>query len=342
MKKEIFITGGAGFIGSNFARHRILMGDQVTIFDNLSRRGAESNLEWIRTETSGSQFEFIKGDVRDYDHLAAVLGSHDVVVHLAAQVAVTSSVTDPAYDFGVNAAGTFNVLESVRQSGRHPLVIYASTNKVYGEIENIAVEEEEQRYRFSDLPKGVSETQLLDFHSPYGCSKGCGDQYVRDYSRIYGFPTVVFRQSCIYGQRQFGVEDQGWVAWFIIAAVLGQPISVYGDGKQVRDILHIDDLVAAYNQAVERVERPGGEIFNIGGGPQNAIAIWREFGPILEEIHGKRIPITYGNWRTGDQKIYISDISKAKQILGWEPRINVKEGIARLYRWVTENRELFA
>ena len=342
MKKEIFITGGAGFIGSNFARHRILMGDQVTIFDNLSRRGAESNLEWIRTETSGSQFEFIKGDVRDYDHLAAVLGSHDVVVHLAAQVAVTSSVTDPAYDFGVNAAGTFNVLESVRQSGRHPLVIYASTNKVYGEIENIAVEEEEQRYRFSDLPKGVSETQLLDFHSPYGCSKGCGDQYVRDYSRIYGFPTVVFRQSCIYGQRQFGVEDQGWVAWFIIAAVLGQPISVYGDGKQVRDILHIDDLVAAYNQAVERVERPGGEIFNIGGGPQNAIAIWREFGPILEEIHGKRIPITFGDWRPGDQKIYISDISKAKQILGWEPRINVKEGIARLYRWVTENRELFA
>ena len=342
MKKKIFITGGAGFIGSNFARHRILMGDQVTIFDNLSRRGAKSNLEWIRTETSGSQFEFIKGDVRDYDHLAAVLGSHDVVVHLAAQVAVTSSVTDPAYDFGVNAAGTFNVLESVRQSGRHPLVIYASTNKVYGEIENIAVEEEEQRYRFSDLPKGVSETQLLDFHSPYGCSKGCGDQYVRDYSRIYGFPTVVFRQSCIYGQRQFGVEDQGWVAWFIIAAVLGQPISIYGDGKQVRDILHIDDLVAAYNQAVERVERPGGEIFNIGGGPQNAIAIWREFGPILEEIHGKRIPITYGNWRPGDQKIYISDISKAKQILGWEPRINVKEGIARLYRWVTENRELFA
>lgn len=342
MKKKIFITGGAGFIGSNFARHRILMGDHVTIFDNLSRRGAESNLEWIRTETSGSHFEFIKGDVRDYEHLASVIGSHDVVVHLAAQVAVTSSVTDPAHDFGVNAAGTFNVLESVRQSGTIPLVIYASTNKVYGEIENIAVEEEEQRYRFSELPQGVSETQSLDFHSPYGCSKGCGDQYVRDYSRIYGFPTVVFRQSCIYGQRQFGVEDQGWVAWFIIAAVLGKPISIYGDGKQVRDVLHIDDLIGAYDQAIERVLRPGGEIFNIGGGPQNAIAIWREFGPILEEIHGERIPITYGDWRPGDQKIYISDISRAKEVLGWAPRINVKDGISRLYRWVTDNRGLFA
>jgi CDP-paratose 2-epimerase len=342
MKRKILITGGAGFIGSNFARHRIQLGDEVTIFDNLSRKGAENNLAWIGDETPGKRFEFIKGDVRDLDGLLAVIKGKDVIVHLAAQVAVTSSVIQPAYDFDVNAFGTFNVMEAARQVGEKPLVIYASTNKVYGEIENISVIEGKDRYQFETLEMGVNENQPLDFHSPYGCSKGCGDQYVRDYSRMYGFPTVVFRQSCIYGPRQFGIEDQGWVAWFIIAAVLGKPISIYGDGKQVRDVLHINDLIAAYDKAIDVINTPGGDIFNIGGGPRNAIAIWREFGPILERIHGATIPILTGDWRPGDQKIYISDITKAKEHLGWSPSIGVEVGIRGLYDWVKENKALFA
>ena len=342
MKKTILITGGAGFIGSNFARHRIHLGDDVSIFDNLSRKGAENNLKWISDETPGKRFDFIQGDVRDVDALITAVKGKDVIVHLAAQVAVTSSVVNPAYDFDVNALGTFNVMEAARKIGEKPLVIYASTNKVYGEIENISVIEGEKRYQFETLKMGVDENQLLDFHSPYGCSKGCGDQYVRDYSRMYGLPTVVFRQSCIYGPRQFGIEDQGWVAWFIIAAVLGKPISIYGDGKQVRDVLHINDLMSAYDKAIETISVPGGDVFNIGGGPQNAIAIWREFGPILEEIHGASIPISIGEWRPGDQRIYISDITKAKERLGWAPMIGVEEGIRDLYNWVKENKTLFA
>lgn len=342
MKRKILITGGAGFIGSNFARHRIHLGDDVTIFDNLSRKGAENNLKWISDETPGKRFNFIQGDVRDVNALITAVKGKDVIVHLAAQVAVTSSVVNPAYDFDVNALGTFNVMEATRQIGEKPLVIYASTNKVYGEIENISVVEGEKRYQFETLKMGVDENQLLDFHSPYGCSKGCGDQYVRDYSRMYGFPTVVFRQSCIYGPRQFGIEDQGWVAWFIIAAVLEKPIFIYGNGKQVRDVLHIDDLISAYDKAIETISVPGGDVFNIGGGPQNAIAIWREFGPILEEIHDASIPISIGEWRPGDQRIYISDITKAKERLGWAPKIGVEEGIRDLYNWVKENKTLFA
>jgi len=342
MQRRILITGGAGFIGSNFARHRILAGDDITIFDNLSRHGADRNLEWVEETTPGKKFTFIKGDVRDEKVIQSAVTEKDVIVHLAAQVAVTSSVEDPVYDFDVNAKGTFNVLESVRQAGQKPLVIYASTNKVYGEVENITIEEQHDRYVYSDNIVGIGEDQKLDFHSPYGCSKGCGDQYVRDYSRIYGFPTVVFRQSCIYGPRQFGIEDQGWLAWFIIAAVLGRQISIYGNGKQVRDVLHISDLIAAYDLAIEKISDPGGEIFNIGGGPENAISIWREFGPILEGIHGCEIPISYGAWRPGDQKIYISDIMRIKNRLGWVPKMKVTEGIKDLYSWVEDNQYLFS
>lgn len=341
MTKNILITGGAGFIGSNFAKRRILNGDAVTILDNLSRNGAEKNLEWIRSDTMGKEFSFIQSDVRDLDALQLAVKNKDVVVHLAAQVAVTSSVEDPQYDFDVNAHGTFNVVEAVRLSGNKPLIIYASTNKVYGEIEDVPVVERESRYEFANLPDGISEKQPLDFHSPYGCSKGCGDQYVRDYSRIYGFPSVVFRQSCIYGTRQFGIEDQGWVAWFIIAAVLGKPLSIYGDGKQVRDVLFIDDLLDAYDLAIEKISTPGGAIFNVGGGSRNAISIWQEFGPILEGIHGQEIPVSRHDWRPGDQKIYISNIEKAKQVLGWSPKTSVNQGIETLYNWVVENKHLF-
>lgn len=342
MTKKILITGGAGFIGSNYACRRILAGDDVTIYDNLSRDGAKDNLKWISSSTKDESFDFVKGDIRDFEKLKDSSKNKDVIVHLAAQVAVTSSVHDPQYDFSINAGGTFNVIEAVRQCGNNPLIIYASTNKVYGEIDNIKVVEDTFRYSFEHLPLGISEKQLLNFHSPYGCSKGCGDQYVRDYSRIYGIPTVVFRQSCVYGTRQFGIEDQGWVAWFVIAAVLGKHIAIYGDGKQVRDLLYIEDLMKAYDLAIEKVEKVKGQIFNIGGGINNSVSIWQEFGPILEKIHGKKIPVEIKEWRPGDQKIYISDISKAKSLLGWSPQVNIENGLKSLYEWVAENKNLFA
>ena len=234
MARKFLITGGAGFIGSNYVSRLIERGEQVTIFDNLSRSGSRHNLEWLR-ETYGEQaFKLVIGDIREAKAVQDAGRDANVIVHLAAQVAVTTSVFKPREDFEVNTLGTFNVLEAARASRNNPVVIYSSTNKVYGGMDNVAVIEQPTRYGYADLPQGAAETQPLDFHSPYGCSKGAGDQYVRDYFRIYNLPTVVFRQSCIYGTRQFGVEDQGWVAWFVIAAITGRPISIYGDGKQVR------------------------------------------------------------------------------------------------------------
>jgi CDP-paratose 2-epimerase len=342
MPKKILITGGAGFIGSNYACRRILHGDEVTILDNLSRKGARSNLSWISSTTEKKPFSFIEGDIRNFELIRDSVRGQDVIIHLAAQVAVTSSVDDPANDFAINAAGTFNVLEASRLSGAKPLVVYASTNKVYGEIEDIQVVEKEKRYEFQHLTEGVSEKQPLDFHSPYGCSKGCGDQYVRDYARIYDIPTIVFRQSCIYGKRQFGVEDQGWVAWFVIAAVTGKQITIYGDGKQVRDLLHIDDLMDVYDLAIEKKNGIKGLVFNIGGGMENSVSIWKEFGSILEKIHGCDLPVIFKGWRPGDQKIYISDISAVSDFFGWQPKVGVKDGISMLYQWVRENKTIFA
>ena len=264
-----------------------------------------------------------------------------MIVHLAAQVAVTTSVTEPREDFEINALGTFNVLEAARASGTSPAFLYTSTNKVYGGMENLRVAEEESHYRYLDFPLGIPESQLLDFHSPYGCSKGCGDQYVRDYQRIYGIPSVVFRQSCIYGPRQFGIEDQGWLAWFVIAVLTGKPITIYGDGKQVRDVLFIDDLLDAYDLALNNIDRVAGRAYNIGGGPDKTISIWKEFAPMLEKLAGHSIPTGQGDWRPGDQRIYVSDIRKAKQELGWEPVVTPEEGITRLFEWVKKNRQLF-
>mgnify|MGYP000108938016 CR=1 FL=1 len=334
MTKRYLITGGAGFIGVNYAHRLLSRGEEVVIYDNLSRHGTEANVDWLRSEHGADTFELEVADVRDFDALAAAARGADVIVHLAAQVAVTTSVEDPRTDFEVNALGTFNVLEVARLSGRRPIVLYASTNKVYGGMEDVVVVEEPTRYRYRDLPAGVPETQPLDFESPYGCSKGAGDQYVRDYARIYGLPTVVFRQSCIYGPRQMGVEDQGWVAWFVIAAVTGQPITIYGDGKQVRDLLYIDDLLDLYDRAVERIDMTAGEVYNVGGGPANTLSVWAEFGPLLERLVGRPIPVSYDDWRPGDQRVYISDIRKAQRELGWVPRIGVEEGIRRLYEWV--------
>lgn len=246
MKKNYLITGGAGFIGSNYVHRLLKRGENVTVYDNLSR--TKRNIEWLKGEFGEDAFQLVVGDVRDAQRVTESARRADVVVHLAGQVAVTTSVIDPRDDFESNALGTFNVLEAARVSGRNPIFIYASTNKVYGGMEDVALFEEPTRWRYKDLIQGCPETQPLDFHSPYGCSKGTGDQYVRDYARIYGLRSVVYRQSCIYGARQFGIEDQGWAAWFIIAAVTGKPITIYGDGKQARDILFVDDLLDAYDQ----------------------------------------------------------------------------------------------
>lgn len=342
MAKKYLVTGGAGFIGSNYVSRLLGRGDEVAIYDNLSRHGNQSNLDWLRRTYGEEAFELIVGDVRDGDLVRKSANDADMIVHLAAQVAVTSSVVDPRVDFECNALGTFNVLEAARLSGRNPIVIYASTNKVYGGMEEVEVGENGRAYSYGRLPHGVPETCPLDFHSPYGCSKGAGDQYVRDYHRIYGLPTVVFRQSCIYGPRQFGVEDQGWVAWFIIAAETGTPITIYGDGKQVRDVLYVDDLMDAFDAAIRNIGRSAGEVFNIGGGVHNTLAVWSEFGPMLEELRESPIRVRYGDWRPGDQKIYVSDIRKAEELLNWRPRVGVRAGVEALYRWVHENQGLFA
>jgi CDP-paratose 2-epimerase len=341
MEKKYLITGGAGFIGSNYAHRLLKKGETVIIFDNLSRKGTKENLEWLLTEFGNDAFQFIHGDVRKIGEIETAAETADIIIHLAAQVAVTTSVVNPREDFEINALGTFNLLEAARKSGRQPVVVFASTNKVYGGLEDLRVVEDDTRYRLADLPEGINEKRMLDFHSPYGCSKGCGDQYVRDYARIYQLPTVVFRQSCIYGTRQFGIEDQGWVAWFVIAAQLGKRISIYGDGKQVRDLLFIDDLLNAYDLAIGQIDHVAGEVFNIGGGIKNTISIWKEFKPILEQIQHKMISFECFDWRPGDQKIYVSDTQKIEQITGWSPKVDVIAGIRMLNNWVKENIQLF-
>ncbi len=314
-------------------------GENAVAFDDLSRRGSEKNAAWLQ-ELHGPRFQLIRGDVRDANAIADAAREADTIYHLAAQVAVTTSVTDPRTDFEINALGTFNALESARASGRNPIFIFASTNKVYGAMEDLAIVEQPTRYAYRDIA-GFDEDRPLDFHSPYGCSKGAADQYVRDYYRIYGLPTVVFRQSAIYGIRQFGVEDQGWMAWFVIAAVLGRPITIYGDGKQVRDMLHVEDLLDAYDSAVSRIDRVAGRVYNMGGGPNRTISVWAEFCPLLEELLGRTVPVAHGDWRPGDQKVCIYDVSRAERELGWSQRTKLNDGIRDLYDWVVRNRQLF-
>ncbi len=336
------ITGGAGFIGANTANRLLEDGESVVILDNLSRPGSEKNLAWL--QANHPDVEFVKTDVRNAADLTAALSTHapfDAVIHLAAQVAVTTSVVDPRLDFEINALGTLNLLESVRSLGIDPALLFTSTNKVYGEMLDQAVVEEATRYRYADLEYGIPETAPLDFHSPYGCSKGTADQYVHDYHRIYGLRTIVFRNSCIYGPRQFGIEDQGWLAWFVIAARLGHPITIYGDGKQVRDVLFVDDLIGAMRAAIAAIDVTAGQVYNMGGGPSNSLSVWREFGPMLEGLLGSAIDVDFKEWRPGDQKIYISDVRKAHEIFGWSPMVDAQEGVRRLYEWVDANVELF-
>ncbi len=342
MSWTFLVTGGAGFIGSNLANNLLSELCSVKILDSLSRRGTENNVAWLRSLHGNGQFELIRGDVRDFSTVQSAVKGADVIYHLAGQVAVTSSVADPRLDFEVNSLGTLNVLEAARKSDRNPIVVFTSTNKVYGGMESVATVELETRYAFRDLPHGISESQPLDFHSPYGCSKGAADQYVRDYARIYGMRTVVFRMSCIYGPRQFGNEDQGWLAHFTIASETGSLITIYGNGKQVRDVLYVDDLVKALRLAVRKIDVTTGQVYNIGGGPANTIAVWKEFSKLMSGWKGEEIPVRYENWRPGDQPCYISDIRKAFAHMGWQPQVNPENGTRRLWEWVSSNRNLFS
>jgi CDP-paratose 2-epimerase len=319
---NILITGGAGFIGSNLAAY-FSRKHRVTVFDSLTRPGSEKNAAWLAS--IGQNITFVKGEITDAKVLGKLVRGQDAVMHLAAQVAVTSSVSDPGRDFEVNLIGTFTLLEAIRKSGQKPLITYASTNKVYGDID--------QTRPPRDRHKPVSEDQPLDFYSPYACSKGGADCYIHDYSRIYGIPTVVFRKSCIYGVRQFGSEDQGWVAHFVRRSVAGNPITIYGDGHQIRDLLNIDDLVRLYDLAIHNIPKVSGQIFNVGGGTKNAVNLL-EVLRHLEKLLGHKIKVIYGDVRPGDQAFYVSDISKVKKVLGWEPEIGVEEGLKKLIKWV--------
>lgn len=333
---KALITGGSGFIGTNLAARIQASGGIPVVFDNLSRKGACENLEWLK---NNGKLIFINGDVRDVDAVDNVFKKYsdiEAIFHLAAQVAVTTSITNPRDDFENNAIGTFNVLEGTRKHTPDVPFIYSSTNKVYGGLEDLKVSHNSTRYYFENLPLGISETRNLDFHSPYGCSKGAADQYVRDYHRIYGLRTVCFRQSCIYGPHQMGVEDQGWVAWFLIATMTGKDITIYGDGKQVRDILFCDDLVDLYLNAVASIEKVEGNAYNIGGGSNNTLSLL-EFISKMKDMGCNPKNLSFSDWRAGDQPIFIADISKIHKELGWYPKTGMDEGLRLIKKWISES-----
>ncbi|MCH2189811.1 MAG: SDR family NAD(P)-dependent oxidoreductase [Gammaproteobacteria bacterium] len=339
MNKTILITGGAGFIGVNSATAFANKGWHVVVVDNLSRRGTDLNLAWLQNQ---HDIDFEKVDIRDVEAINALFKQYkpEVVLHLAAQVAVTTSVINPREDFEINALGTLNVLEAVRLQCPDTFFINASTNKVYGKMEDLGVVERNGRYEYDKLTCGVPEHRSLDFHSPYGCSKGVADQYTIDYARVYGLRTVTLRQSCIYGPRQFGIEDQGWVAWFTIAAMLNKEITVYGNGKQIRDVLHVEDLIEAYFSVIEKSDVISGESLNIGGGPENTLSLLELLG-YLESTLEKKITPLWDDWRPGDQPVFVCDLEKAKRTIGWEPKISVEDGVIKLISWVKDHSQLF-
>ena len=315
--RRILITGGAGFLGVNAAAHLIERGWHVTVLDNLSRAGTERNLEWLRAH-NGNAITFVKEDVRNAGALAEHVRGQDAILHLAGQVAVTTSLVDPVTDFDVNARGTLNVLEAARLHNREAPFVFSSTNKVYGKLEHNS--------------RPCDESRGIDFHSPYGCSKGAADQYVRDYARCFQMNTVVLRQSCIYGAHQYGTEDQGWVAHFVHSILHDRPLTIYGDGKQVRDLLDVRDLSRLYATAIENAGRVRGGIFNVGGGPDNA----RNLLEVIERIGsitGKRPQYSFADWREGDQEFYVSDVSRAAAELGWKPEIPFHRGLEDLVAW---------
>ncbi|GGC54309.1 CDP-paratose 2-epimerase [Siccirubricoccus deserti] len=336
-RRPVLVTGGAGFIGANLADRLAREGHDVLVYDALLRPGVESNLAWLR-QRHPRRISAAVADIRDGSALAAAVGEAQAVFHLAAQVAVTTSLTDPREDFETNLLGTFLVLDAVRRADTRMPVIFASTNKVYGDLGDIGLGLSDGAYAPRDpaiRAHGIAEDRPLDFHTPYGCSKGAADQYVLDWARSYGVPTAVFRMSCIYGPRQMGTEDQGWVAHFLIRALRGEPISIYGDGRQVRDVLFVDDAVEAYCAAWQRIGAISGQAFNLGGGPANAVSLRQVLG-CIEEITGRQIHRDHADWRAGDQRWYVSDTRRAARELGLRPALPWRRGIAVLADWLRE------
>lgn len=336
--KPVLITGGCGFIGSNLAHRVLSSGRPVLLFDNLSRRGVEKNLAWLH-KTHGDLMRIEAADVQDPHVLRSAVARASQVFHFAAQVAVTTSLINAVQDFEVNARGTLNLLEAIRAQDDPPPLVFTSTNKVYGGLPDVKLQLIDNRYQPEDhalREHGISEKRPLDFHSPYGCSKGAADQYVIDYARTFGLPAVVFRMSCIYGPHQLGNEDQGWVAHFLLRALKGEPITIYGDGRQVRDILYADDLVDAFLLAQAHMPRIAGQAFNIGGGPENTISLI-DLLDAIEQIQGTRPNLLTGAWRPGDQRYYVSNTAKMKTATGWAPKVNAVDGIRQLYEWLSEN-----
>ena len=339
--RPVLITGGAGFIGCNIANKLAEDGHEVLIYDALSRPGVETNLAWL-TERHPGLVTSIVADIRDEDELARAAREAKAVFHMAAQVAVTTSLVDPREDYEINLKGTINLLDAVRLLGRHVPVIFASTNKVYGDLADIDFDLEGDRYVPADRhvrDHGIGEARPLDFHTPYGCSKGAADQYVLDYARSFGLPTAVIRMSCIYGVRQMGTEDQGWVAHFLIRALEGKPITLYGDGCQVRDILDVSNAVEAYLRAWQQIDRISGRAFNLGGGPANAVSL-RELLAHMSELLGHDIDLSFSDWRAGDQRYFVADTRSIRNELGLSPAVPWKQGVAKLAEWLREARGL--
>jgi CDP-paratose 2-epimerase len=334
------VTGGAGFVGSNLVDRLAAEGRRVRILDNLSRPGVEKNAEWLR-QRHGETIELLQADVRDTKAVTEALRDVGTVFHFAAQVAVTTSLDDPREDFRTNLEATFELLEAIRRQRKPPRLFFTSTNKVYGALPDVEMQELGRgatRYApvVDEIRRhGISEARPLDFHSPYGCSKGGADQYVLDFSRTFDLQTVVFRMSCIYGPRQFGTEDQGWVAHFLLRALAGEPITLYGDGRQVRDILFVEDLVEAFLRAESQLPAIGGQAFNVGGGPANTISLL-ELLDVVAELTGTRPEVEHAPWRTGDQRYYVSDTRRLQRLTGWQPRVGVRQGVRRLLQWLRQ------
>jgi len=335
---KLLITGGCGFLGSNLAAHALSRGDELVVFDNLSRFGSSQNLDWLRQQGG---FRYVHGDIRNPHEVATLVADFrpDAVFHLAGQVAMTTSIATPRLDFEINALGSLNLLEAVRLHAPKAAVLYSSTNKVYGDLEQYAYRETDTRYQCLDRPDGFGEATPLDFHSPYGCSKGAADQYMLDYARIFGLRTIVFRHSSMYGGRQFATADQGWVGWFCQQAVatkkglLKEPFTIAGSGKQVRDVLHGDDMIRLYFGALDRVEAARGQVFNIGGGMANSLSLLELFA-LLEEIAGVRLDYTRLAPRSSDQRVFVAETAKASRVFGWQPQVTAREGVGRMLEWL--------
>ncbi|OQW71741.1 MAG: CDP-paratose 2-epimerase [Proteobacteria bacterium ST_bin11] len=339
---KLLISGGCGFLGSNLAADALSRGDELLVFDNLYRNGSRANLSWLQTQ---GKFLFEHGDIRNQNDITRVIQSFkpDVIFHLAGQVAMTTSIANPRMDFEVNAIGTFNLLEAVRQYSSDAIVVYSSTNKVYGDLEQFSYTETQTRYQCNEHPTGFSENIPLEFHSPYGCSKGAADQYMLDYARIFGLKTVVFRHSSMYGGRQFATYDQGWVGWFCQKAVESarglsmDAFTISGTGKQVRDVLHAEDMKSLYAAAVRNIDKAKGQVFNVGGGIENSLSLLELFD-LLEAIVGVRLNYEQLPVRESDQRVFVADITKAKRLLDWQPHVTAPAGVSAMVKWVDQSQ----